>query len=408
MISPCKGMLPTLVAAALLFALPQLTSCRNPASKEASEQKTQNNESPLDRALRLAQERNASQPKVKELVDKIQKSEGFKKLDANEQIAVIRVAGGKNHISVDFRERINGSKYFESDATQQVETIRKFKTPSFPLLLMSDVLNAQYQVGPAVPAKTWPRATNFSQQDADRHEVSFKYPDGRSTKIDIFFHKAADRKGWISPDDMAKAMAHMPFDLLSKVPSVRISDFEGANASTGPRDGVIDYSSKKSPHPPRTMTHEAGHTFTYLVLYKQGVDANRMNDALKKDGGFLASAYAGTDIAERIGELGVVYTEAFNGAHKEEYRELFAEQIRAMEDAFEKAAKAKGQSYQRMIKDEAPAAPAAPPAVVKQEGPKDQKPQGASVGGYTCEQQKGWGKCGESWMKGVCDSVCKG
>ena len=30
------------------------------------------------------------------------------------------------------------------------------------------------------------------------------------------------------------------------------------------------------------------------------------------------------------------------------------------------------------------------------------------VGGYTCEEQKKWGKCGESWMSPVCDSVCKG
>jgi hypothetical protein len=33
---------------------------------------------------------------------------------------------------------------------------------------------------------------------------------------------------------------------------------------------------------------------------------------------------------------------------------------------------------------------------------------GARVGGYTCQQQKDWGKCGESWMSPVCDSVCKG
>lgn len=30
-----------------------------------------------------------------------------------------------------------------------------------------------------------------------------------------------------------------------------------------------------------------------------------------------------------------------------------------------------------------------------------------SVGGYTCEQQKDWGKCHESWMHPVCDSVCR-
>ena len=29
-----------------------------------------------------------------------------------------------------------------------------------------------------------------------------------------------------------------------------------------------------------------------------------------------------------------------------------------------------------------------------------------SVGGYTCEQQQAWGKCSESWMHPVCDSVC--
>jgi hypothetical protein len=32
---------------------------------------------------------------------------------------------------------------------------------------------------------------------------------------------------------------------------------------------------------------------------------------------------------------------------------------------------------------------------------------GGMVGGYTCEQQKGWGKCGESWMSPVCDYVCR-
>jgi hypothetical protein len=31
---------------------------------------------------------------------------------------------------------------------------------------------------------------------------------------------------------------------------------------------------------------------------------------------------------------------------------------------------------------------------------------GGSIGGYSCEQQKAWGKCGESWMRGVCDHVC--
>jgi V8-like Glu-specific endopeptidase len=33
-------------------------------------------------------------------------------------------------------------------------------------------------------------------------------------------------------------------------------------------------------------------------------------------------------------------------------------------------------------------------------------PGGESVGGYSCEQQKAWGKCGEPWMQPVCDSVC--
>lgn len=27
-------------------------------------------------------------------------------------------------------------------------------------------------------------------------------------------------------------------------------------------------------------------------------------------------------------------------------------------------------------------------------------------GGYTCQQQAGWGKCGESWMKGYCCQSC--
>jgi hypothetical protein len=30
------------------------------------------------------------------------------------------------------------------------------------------------------------------------------------------------------------------------------------------------------------------------------------------------------------------------------------------------------------------------------------------VGGYSCEQQASWGKCGESWMHPVCDHVCGG
>lgn len=29
------------------------------------------------------------------------------------------------------------------------------------------------------------------------------------------------------------------------------------------------------------------------------------------------------------------------------------------------------------------------------------------VGNYTCEEQKGWGKCNEPWMTPVCDHVCK-
>jgi hypothetical protein len=36
------------------------------------------------------------------------------------------------------------------------------------------------------------------------------------------------------------------------------------------------------------------------------------------------------------------------------------------------------------------------------------KPGGPSVGGFTCEQQKAWGKCNEAWMHPVCDSVCNG
>jgi hypothetical protein len=36
------------------------------------------------------------------------------------------------------------------------------------------------------------------------------------------------------------------------------------------------------------------------------------------------------------------------------------------------------------------------------------KPGGPSVGGFTCEQQKAWGKCKEPWMHPVCDSVCGG
>jgi V8-like Glu-specific endopeptidase len=36
------------------------------------------------------------------------------------------------------------------------------------------------------------------------------------------------------------------------------------------------------------------------------------------------------------------------------------------------------------------------------------KPGGPSVGGFTCEQQKAWGKCKEAWMHPVCDSVCNG
>ena len=31
----------------------------------------------------------------------------------------------------------------------------------------------------------------------------------------------------------------------------------------------------------------------------------------------------------------------------------------------------------------------------------------ARVGGYTCEQQKEWGKCNKPWMSPVCDHVCK-
>jgi hypothetical protein len=29
----------------------------------------------------------------------------------------------------------------------------------------------------------------------------------------------------------------------------------------------------------------------------------------------------------------------------------------------------------------------------------------APEGGYTCQQQKEWGKCAESWMKGFCDQT---
>ncbi|MFW7379864.1 MAG: polysaccharide lyase [Oligoflexus sp.] len=31
----------------------------------------------------------------------------------------------------------------------------------------------------------------------------------------------------------------------------------------------------------------------------------------------------------------------------------------------------------------------------------------ASVGGYTCEEQKSWNKCSEQWMTPVCDYVCR-
>ena len=31
-----------------------------------------------------------------------------------------------------------------------------------------------------------------------------------------------------------------------------------------------------------------------------------------------------------------------------------------------------------------------------------------TVGGYTCEQQRGWGKCDRIWMHPVCDDVCEG
>ena len=33
--------------------------------------------------------------------------------------------------------------------------------------------------------------------------------------------------------------------------------------------------------------------------------------------------------------------------------------------------------------------------------------QGATVGGYSCEQQASWGKCGEPWMHPTCDDACK-
>ena len=30
----------------------------------------------------------------------------------------------------------------------------------------------------------------------------------------------------------------------------------------------------------------------------------------------------------------------------------------------------------------------------------------ASIGGYTCEEQASWGKCGESWMHPTCSYAC--
>lgn len=35
------------------------------------------------------------------------------------------------------------------------------------------------------------------------------------------------------------------------------------------------------------------------------------------------------------------------------------------------------------------------------------KSGGPSVGGHSCEQQKAWGKCKETWMHPVCSDVCK-
>ena len=32
----------------------------------------------------------------------------------------------------------------------------------------------------------------------------------------------------------------------------------------------------------------------------------------------------------------------------------------------------------------------------------------ASAGGYSCEDQKKWGKCGQTWMSPACDAVCNG
>ena len=49
----------------------------------------------------------------------------------------------------------------------------------------------------------------------------------------------------------------------------------------------------------------------------------------------------------------------------------------------------------------APTTPAPPPAPSCQDVP----PPGSSP--YSCAQQAGWGKCGESWMKGYCNSSCK-
>ena len=159
----------SLIATLFLLTLPEISSCRRSSELESTFQsETQQPETELDRVYRLAHERNSDQPEIINLLEKIFLSEGFKLLDTNEQIAVLRVVSGKNNISVDFGQRITQSMYFQSEDKQQVETIREFKTPSFHLLLMSDVLNATYRLSPALRFSTVPpRFVRFLLQ---RHE----------------------------------------------------------------------------------------------------------------------------------------------------------------------------------------------------------------------------------------------
>ena len=55
--------------------------------------------------------------------------------------------------------------------------------------------------------------------------------------------------------------------------------------------------------------------------------------------------------------------------------------------------------------------PGAPPPPPPTPGPptpgcEDERPPSSRQ--YSCAQQKGWGKCGESWMKGYCCKTCFG